>query len=231
MKKNFLIFFLCSCSMLLMYGCKSEIKLSGNDSVLTEIDLGLSIEWANMNLGAESPEEFGHYYVLGDVRPYDSIPNTINLPANQEEWLDSLSVVLPNFDAASYHTDNNWRIPTVDEWIELCEKCEWRWASYNEVEGYHIVGPNGNSIFLPAAGNTESKYGDAPNGAYRSSFIFDEGATYNIHFIKPKNGTTPEKSLEDFENADVWFDCYGCHVPISIRPVSARKNSLNQLRK
>ncbi|MCF0176185.1 MAG: hypothetical protein HUJ94_05050, partial [Bacteroidales bacterium] len=55
---------------------------------------------------------------------------------------------------------------------ELCENCNWTWvtkkeATGNDVNGYSIVGKNGNSIFLPAAGFREGteleragEYGD-----------------------------------------------------------------------
>lgn len=218
--KNFVSIFVFCCSTLLLYDCKHDIILSGNDAVLSEVDLGLSVKWANMNLGAKKPEGFGNYYALGDVQPYDSIPYTIELPNNWDEWVDSLGIVLPKYDAASYSTDNKWRIPTDEEWIELVKECKWNWVSYKGVEGYYIEGPNGNSIFLPAAGNTESKYGDEFSGAYRSSYVFDGGATYNVYFTKPRNGTSPTITLEIVDGrGDVYFDCYGCHVPISIRPV------------
>ena len=35
---------------------------------------------------------------------------------------------------------------------ELLEKGEWEWTEMNGCRGYKVTGPNGNSIFLPAAG-------------------------------------------------------------------------------
>jgi hypothetical protein len=43
-------------------------------------------------------------------------------------------------------------MPTYEELNELCINCTWRWSELNKVKGYIITGPNGNSIFLPAAG-------------------------------------------------------------------------------
>lgn len=40
--------------------------------------------------------------------------------------------------------------PTAVQMAELYEHCEWKWDS--EKKGYIVTGPNGNSIFLPAAG-------------------------------------------------------------------------------
>ena len=37
---------------------------------LEAIDLGLSVKWANMNIGAASPEDFGDYYAWGELEPY-----------------------------------------------------------------------------------------------------------------------------------------------------------------
>lgn len=58
-------------------------------------------------------------------------------------------------------------MPTQAEHDELQEKCTWTWASQNGVNGYKVKGPNGNSIFLPAAGDRlgddlydEGSYGD-----------------------------------------------------------------------
>jgi hypothetical protein len=84
-----------------------------------------------------------------------------------------------------------------------------------------------SSIFLPAAGDTESRYGDKPSGAYRSSYVWDRGATYNVYFKKPENSTPPSIALDvNFVNlegrGDVYFGSYGCHVPISIRPVRTK---------
>ena len=40
--------------------------------------------------------------------------------------------------------------PTAVQMAELYEHCEWKWDG--EKKGYIVTGPNGNSIFLPAAG-------------------------------------------------------------------------------
>jgi hypothetical protein len=47
---------------------------------------------------------------------------------------------------------------------ELVNECDWRWASRNGVNGYLVTGPNGNHIFLPAAG-----YRDGENLSYAGS--------------------------------------------------------------
>ena len=44
-------------------------------------------------------------------------------------------------------------MPTIEEFEELVYECEWSWTTQNDVNGCKIVGPNGNSIFLPAVGS------------------------------------------------------------------------------
>ena len=43
-------------------------------------------------------------------------------------------------------------MPTFDEIKELLGNCNWEWTTLNGVNGQKVTGPNGNSIFLPAAG-------------------------------------------------------------------------------
>ena len=40
------------------------------------------------------------------------------------------------------------KLPTKQQLEELISKCTWRWTG----SGYKVIGPNGNSIWLPAAG-------------------------------------------------------------------------------
>lgn len=194
---------------------------------MSAVDLGLSVKWANMNLGAEKPEDFGKFYILENSQSYDTVPRDTELPDNWHERYDSLGVFLLEYDTACILTNQEWRIPTMKEWVELGEKCTWKWACYKGTEGYHIKGPNGNSIFLPAAGHTESKYGDVLNGFYRISHVWDGGASFSVSFKKPKDSKSPIISLEEWEiiMGDVAFESYGCHVPASIRAVKVEQSN------
>lgn len=50
-------------------------------------------------------------------------------------------------DAVEKFGDN---LPTEEQLEELKNECQWAWDSTKK--GYTVTGPNGNSIFLPAAG-------------------------------------------------------------------------------
>ena len=71
-------------------------------------------------------------------------------------------------DAASVNWGGNWRMPTKEEQDELRDSCEWVWTTQKGVSGCQVIGPNGNSIFLPAAGFMSygrlTCYGDVPDG-------------------------------------------------------------------
>ena len=81
------------------------------------VDLGLSVKWATMNVGADTPERYGDFYT---------------------------------YDEAVSEFGNN--LPTKEQLEELKNECEWKWTTQNGVEGQKVTGPNGKSIFLPAAG-------------------------------------------------------------------------------
>ncbi len=74
---------------------------------------------------------------------------TCNVGANSPEEYGSYL----NFNKACDTTYDGLRMPTVDELEELRKQCSWTWTKQNGVNGYKVAGPNGNSIFLPAAGS------------------------------------------------------------------------------
>lgn len=66
--------------------------------------------------------------------------------------VDNKTILDPEDDAAHVNWGNSWRMPTDEEQDELHNSCIWTWTTHNGVVGYNVTGPNGNSIFLPAAG-------------------------------------------------------------------------------
>ncbi len=88
-------------------------------------------------------------------------------------------------DAATVNLGNDWRMPTFAEWKELREKCSWKWTTRGGVGGMQVTGPNGNSIFLPAAGYYNS--GLTYQGAYGSYWTSSDsgivGMSHAVDFI------------------------------------------------
>ena len=78
-----------------------------------------------------------------------------------------------------------WRTPTQTELEELRDKCTWKRTTQNGVEGNTVTGPNGNSIFLPAAGNHScdgSVNTVGTYGYYWSSTPYDTADAWRLYF-------------------------------------------------
>lgn len=105
--------------------------------------------------------------------------------------VDNKTVLDPEDDAAHVNWGGNWRMPTKEEQVELRNNCTWTWGSQNGVSGYTVVGPNGNSLFLPAAGyrNDGHLYDVGSWGDYWSSSLgsgnvdYAYGLYFNSHNV------------------------------------------------
>ena len=130
------------------------------------VDLGLSVKWASMNIGAESPEDYGFYFAWGEIEPkcifseytYKWCQTSVNHLTKYNYssiygTTDGKTVLETEDDAAYVNWGENWRIPTRGEADELTKNCTWVLTSRNGVEGYEVTSKkNSNSIFLPLAG-------------------------------------------------------------------------------
>ena len=163
--KRVCLFMALVCMMMVSCGSK---KHNGHEYV----DLGLSVKWATCNVGATSPEEYGHYFAWGETSPKEEYTEENSLTYEKE-----MSDIAGNaqYDAATANWGGDWRMPTYDELKELSENCTWKWTTQNGVNGYNVEGPNGNSIFLPAAGGRSgsSLYDVGSSGYFWSSNPFD----------------------------------------------------------
>lgn len=113
------------------------------------IDLGLpsGIKWACCNVGASNPSDYGNYFSWGEISPKGKYTDCITWEKDMRDIAGN-----PSFDAACANWGVPWRMPTLSDLKELHDKCKWTWIGENECYGYSVQGPNGNSIFLPAAG-------------------------------------------------------------------------------
>ncbi|MBR5174658.1 MAG: Ig-like domain-containing protein [Bacteroidales bacterium] len=147
------------------------------DGPMTAVNLGLSVNWGECNLGAAAPERFGYYYAWGETEPknvysldnyqfYDGEYYAWNKPPRYVYMDYSFCVPVftkyshrdqkvsldPEDDAAHVLLGGDWRMPTPEEWQELIDNCSWEWTTVNGVAGQRGTSlKNGESIFLPAA--------------------------------------------------------------------------------
>ena len=161
-----------------------EETISGTENGHDYVDLGLpsGLKWATCNVGANAPEEYGDYYAWGEITTKTEYTEDNSLTYGKQ--MNDISGN-SQYDAATANWGGNWRMPKSTELEEIIDNCTWTWATQNGVSGYNVEGPNGNSIFLPAAGNRNesSLYGDGSNGDYWSSTPDDDGIGYTSHFL------------------------------------------------
>ena len=143
------------------------------------VDLGLpsGTLWANMNIGATKPEDYGDYFAWGETETKDEYGvstykwcngsyTTMTKYCSRSEWgyngfTDNKTQLDPEDDAAYVNLGSDWCMPTYANIQELLDNCTTEWTTINSVNGWRFTGPNGNSIFLPAAGCIKD---DVPSG-------------------------------------------------------------------
>lgn len=120
----------------------------------TYVDLGLSVLWADCNIGAEKNTDFGDFYAWGETETKEEYTFGSYKFADQSEnkCLDIGEICGTEYDVAHVLWGFDWRMPSSEEVQELVNECTWELISIGKVVGYHVIGPNGKSIFLPCAG-------------------------------------------------------------------------------
>ena len=157
------------------------------------VDLGLSVKWATCNVGSNKPEDYGSYFAWGETTTKaeytdeNSLTYGLSISELQSQGIiDGNGNLTPSYDAARFNWGGTWRLPTKAELEELENKCTWEWTTQNGVKGYKVTGPNGNSIFLPAAGyrSRSSLYYAGEGGYYWGStpYVGYGSIAYYLYF-------------------------------------------------
>lgn len=157
------------------------------------VNLGLpsGLLWATCNVGAVSPEGYGDYFAWGETHSKDYYDwstykwcdgtfDTQNKYCTDSYYgyVDNKTTLDYSDDAAAYNWGGAWRMPTDEELNELINNCSWSWTNFNGVNGFMVTGPNGNSIFLPAAG-------------YRTGYDLRETDAFGIYWSTALNANEP----------------------------------------
>ena len=184
----------------MMTACEPEEEPSNEgDNTLNGheyVDLGLpsGTLWATCNVGADTPEGCGDYFAWGETEPKASY-GTDNYKYHDSDGMltkycvlagagipDNLIFLEPIDDAATANWGDGWCTPSWEQWEELRTKVSsMKWVSQNEMYGWLFTGPNGNTLFLPAAG---SRWSDnigyvGGYGFYWSNQLYWEGSFYS----------------------------------------------------
>ena len=177
------------------------------------VDLGLpsGLLWAQCNVGASQPEQYGDHYAWGETNVKTSYSwssyrfgkrsNALTKYCSQSSYgrygyTDRLTTLQPADDAATTVMFDNSRLPTQKDWEELRDHTTPEWTTLGGVHGVRLTASNGNSIFLPAAGSCKDgkRNRSEINGFYWSSslltsqpseartFCFDSRSCYTHHY-------------------------------------------------
>lgn len=166
------------------------------------IDLGLpsGTKWACCNVGASKPEDYGSYYAWGETKTkevysWDTYQyGYYNYDGDYSHLVNIGSDIAgTEYDAATANWKAPWRMPTAGQCRELLDNCTSKWTTQNDVNGRKFTGPNGGTIFLPAAGSRwDSDLNDAgSHGDYWSSTLYEGGpnGAYELYFYSGGVGT------------------------------------------
>ncbi len=172
------------------------------------VDLGLEsgTKWAKMNIGAENPWDYGNYYAWGEIATKsDYSRNTYKFgnkrlskycndaAFGENGKTDTLTILLPEDDAASANWGNNWAIPTREEWIELYKQCYWVWTA-----NYNNTGKAGNIVYKA------KQEGDKGQSVYGDKTPSDSYSLSDVHIFIPLAGG---RLFSDI-SAEGWDGCY-----------------------
>ena len=212
----------CQANPMIYDTCQVTVTGGSSDPGEEVVDLGLpsGLKWRSMNVGASKPEDYGYYFAWGETSPKSSYSSS-NYKYKATDYGDGMivyakydstpihgdgkTVLEPEDDAASVNLGNGWRTPTFNEFKELRESCTWTWTKRNGVNGMQVTGPNGKSIFLPAA------------GVFRSSL--ENQGTYGSYWASTLSGVEGMADAVDFISGDKGIAAIAREYGLSVRPV------------
>ena len=146
-----------------------EITVKMHPIVTVEaVDLGLSVKWAPMNVGATTETDRGYYFAWAGTTGYayesghnfsqDNAPYPSGNTYSKYIGSDYTALQAED-DAVTVHWGGQWRMPTFAEWEELWNNCTAEWKENYEGSGINGIlftskkeGFTDKSIFLPANG-------------------------------------------------------------------------------
>lgn len=199
---------------------KSKLDLCPDNKHPHAIDLGLPSGtcWSCCNVGAEIPEEFGGLYAWGELKEkrsfwlnnykyYDNGSGDNSYNYNFPVW----DLAGTEYDVAHVQCGGEWETPNPNMMRELTENCIFEYITIDSISGAKFTGPNGNSIFLPAAGYGNSKGRDLVGTGHYS--VSQTGSNKPLRW-----------QLSFYGDGRCKFDFvggYGIHVYLgtSIRPI------------
>lgn len=189
-----------------VYGDVKDFVTAANDIDVDDefVDLGLSVKWAKRNIGAKTPSDMGGLFAFGDLTGCN--------PSIEPADYASADTYKSALDLANVALGGKGTLPTADLFEELFSLCKTEWLEADGVSGYQITGPNGNSIFLPAAGKRVAHE------------VSDQG-TQGYYLTGSVNGGNSQYAVDyEFTSATRARSTRAVYEALSVRPVSTARN-------
>ena len=155
------------------------------------VDLGLSVEWATVNVGAAKEVEVGGLYGYGD--------NTLFNTSNQPSDYVNTDIQGTEYDLATMFIPGAFT-PSKDQMQELLDNTTHQYIVRDGVMGCLFTASNGNSIFLPYTGtrNGTEMSDEGTIGAYWTANI-DEVDGDHAAALTISEGETKVSSANRYE--------------------------------
>jgi len=182
------------------------------------VNLGLNVDWADRNVGADSETAVGNYYAWGET----AVKSDYKLATYEwviPDWVDPTQAYMnigneiggTQYDVVLKEWGGKWRMPTDEEIQQLIDKCQWTWTIKNGIGGYEITrsGYSG-TLFLPAGG--------LMNGTV------NKGAGSELYYWTSKlHGMRTDIALDlEYRNGSPLVSHYSRHNGLLIRPVRVK---------
>ncbi|MBQ2949426.1 MAG: hypothetical protein IJE12_00035 [Prevotella sp.] len=156
---------------------------------------------------------FNQFDVLAS--PEASLKNTSCPDSNHPHWIDlglpsgtqwrccNEGASTPEAYGGYYTFGQVASAPTLEQIKELFNNCRSEWTTMNGVNGRRFIGPNGGTIFLPAAGwRIDGEFsGVGSNGYYWSSTPLDENYAHGLYFRSRSAGWFNSNGLDRIEHS------------------------------
>lgn len=179
------------------------------------IDLGIGVKFACCNIGASAPEKYGDYYAWGETKKKYRF-STLNYKHGGNKSYRAYhdignDISGTQYDVAHVNWQGNWRLPSKEQMELLKDRCKKEWVTYKRVEGMRFIGPNGNSIFMPASGSSwydETKYVGYSGEYWSSTYSTEKSNGYGDAYIL------------GFDNSEIDMYHIDRAAGVSVRPVT-----------
>lgn len=168
------------------------------------VDLGLSVKWARFNVGAKSETDKGGLFGFGDLSGCSNSIDPVDY-ASADTYRSASDIVYAAYQGKA-------TLPTAADYEELFSLCKSEWTEVEGVAGYKLTGPNGNSIFLPAAGSRtiNDVTGEGTEGYYMTGTINPSNNKFAVSY-QFSNGLNTKTTTAVYQ-------------AVSVRAISTAKN-------